>query len=510
MYLQGEHRTPPNCILDAPAIDRLGHYCTPEWYAGGVAAADYNGDGFVDLYVTRIYGPDKLFRNDGAGHFEDVAGQAGLAIDRHTSGAAFADVDNDGDTDLYVTSIGGFGHALFINDGAGHYLDEAKTRGAAILTTEVHMGTSVAFGDYDLDGYLDLYVGEHRTDVALGEGQSHSRLLHNRGAEAPGYYEDVTEAAGVSIEDIDLTTGNPIQIAGVFSLSPAFSDLDGDGFPELLIASDFGCSRLYWNRGDGTFLDGTVAAGVGTDENGMGSTLGDFDGDGDLDWFVTSISGYSGKTGNHLYRNDGARTFSDASDFAGVREGFWGWGAVFLDYDNDADLDLVMTNGWNAADNLFDPMRFWVNSGGGVMVESSQRVGVTDERQGRGLIRFDPDRDGDLDIFVAHHAETGVLYRNDNESGNGWLTVRARGTQSNRDGYGARVNIRMYTQGPQQLREIGAVSHYLGHSEPVAHFGLGPGDAPIAEVQVDWPASGERQVFHNVARDQVFEVVEPH
>ncbi|MCA9691592.1 MAG: CRTAC1 family protein [Myxococcales bacterium] len=508
-YVQGELHTPPDCLVDATAVDKKGHYCTPEWYSGGAAVGDYDGDGHVDLYVTRIYGEDRLFRNNGDGTFEDRAGEAGLALALHTSGAAFGDVDNDGDLDLYVTSVGELRYHLFINDGAGHFADEAPARGAGIETALVHTGSTPAFGDFDLDGYLDLYVAEHRTHLGLGDAPSHSRLLRNRGAEAPGHFEDVTEKAGVLIEDVWQTVDDPFPIAGVFSLSPAFVDFDGDGYPELLIAADFHCSRLFWNNGDGTFEDGTLDAGVGADENGMGSTVGDFDGDGDLDWFVTSISGVSGKTGNHLYRYEGARSFSDASDDAGVREGFWGWGAAFLDHDNDRDLDLVMTNGWNATLNLQDPMRFWENDGAGVMTEVSAALGVTDVRQGRGLVTFDYDEDGDLDVFVVNLAEEPVLYRNDNDTGNGWLRVKVIGATSNRDGYGARVWLRRAEGDAAQVHEIGAGSHYLGNSEPTAHFGLGPGDAPVYEVGVRFPASGAEVVLHEVARDEVIVVVEP-
>jgi hypothetical protein len=241
----------------------------------------------------------------------------------------------------------------------------------------------------------------------------------------------------------------------------------------------------------------------------MGSSVGDFDRDGDLDWMVTSISGVSGKTGNRLYRYDGDRAFADATDDAGVRDGGWGWGAALFDMDNDEDLDLVMTNGWTFTDFLFDPMRLWRNEGAGAMTEISVKAGIVDDGQGRALLTLDHDDDGDLDVLVVNFAAAPLLLRNDGDLGHGWLRVRVVGTSSNRDGRGARVRVRSRPGQPAQLREIGADSHYLGHGELVAHFGLGPGDDPVAEVVVDFPATGAQVVLDDVPRGQTIVVLEP-
>jgi hypothetical protein len=241
----------------------------------------------------------------------------------------------------------------------------------------------------------------------------------------------------------------------------------------------------------------------------MGSAVGDFDRDGDLDWFVTSIAGTSGKTGNRLYRNDGARSFGDATDFAGVRDGGWGWGTSFLDLDNDQDLDLVMTNGWRGPGYDSDPMRLWRNDGQGAMTEIAAAAGVSADGQGRGLITLDYDEDGDLDILAVRLARTPVLFRNDSAGDNDWLRVAARGKQSARDGRGARVRVRTRADGPTQVQEIGSNSHYLGHGELAAHFGLGPGNDPVAEVEVYFPASGKTVLLTGVAREQRIVVDEP-
>ena len=165
------------------------------------------------------------------------------------------------------------------------------------------------------------------------------RLLRNLGAERPGHFEDVTESAGVGMDQVVSQTQNELT-EGTFAFGSTFVDLDDDGWPDLAVASDFGTSRLFWNNGDGTFSDGTLDARVGTAQNAMGTTFGDYDADGDLDWFVTSVfsfrtgspgSGEQGlRDGNRLFRNDGDRRFSDMTDAAGVRNGSWGWGAAFF------------------------------------------------------------------------------------------------------------------------------------------------------------------------------------
>src|SRR5262249_258113 len=382
--------------------------------------------------------------------------------------------------------------------------------------------------DYDRDGYLDLYVGEWRLAADNpSDAKSNARLLHNRGAAAPGTFEDVTVHAAVAMDDVP--TIDP-RAMGVFPFTPRFADLDDDGWPDLVIAADFGTSRLFWNNHDGTFTDGTKAAGVGSDENGMGSAVGDYDGDGRLDWFVTAIldpddyctkMGFScfwGTSGNRLYHNEGGRKFSDRTDAAGVRDGYWGWGTAFLDYDNDGDLDLVMTNGvrfafvepdvaYVVARFVNDPMRLWRNDAG-VMTEVSAAAGLTSVDSGKGLLTFDYDHDGNLDVFVVNNAGHPVLYRN-NGTGNTWLRVRAIGRDSNRDGIGARVFVTATPGGPSQLREIDAGSHFLGQSEFTAHFGLGAATTPVAEVRVEWPTTGRTQRFQNVPRNTLLVATEP-
>lgn len=516
-YLQHAEKLPASCnlLLAVEVPVNFTEFCQTDRMTGGAAVADVDGDGDLDLFVTRLDNTDILFLNKGDGSFENGSVAAGFTLNLKSNGAAFADIDNDGDQDLYVSVMGNVGEAinnrnyLFINNGTGVFTEDAIARGADITSASHHRSFSISFGDYDRDGWLDMHVTEWGPS-----NLSHSRLLRNKGIVTPGHFDDVTVAAGVAVE-------------GVFGFGTTFTDLDQDGWPDLAIAGDFGTSRLFWNNGDGTFTNGTAAAGVGTDENGMGSTFGDFDGDGDLDWFVTAIfdSGpipciagcpWAG-SGNRLYRNDGSRSFLDVADAAGVRDGYWGWGAAFFDYDNDADLDLVMTNGIKFPGTLIDdkfnddPMRMWRNNGTGSMTEVSASLGINDVESGKGLLVFDYDQDGDLDVFVVNNGGQPRLYQNSGGNSSGWLRVKTVGVTSNRDGIGARITVRQVLggigPGAAQVREVGTSTHFLGQSERTAHFGLRPGTGSVAEVKINWP-SGKEQILTNVARNSTLTVTE--
>jgi hypothetical protein len=464
-----------------------------EGMTGGAAAADFDGDGLVDLFFTRVDSPDVLYRNTGSG-FEDVSAAAGLTQTLPTSGAAAGDIDNDGDLDLYVTATIHGRYYLYVNNGAGQFSEEAISRGAAVSgeNSVTRRGMGVAFGDYDRDGYLDILTSDHSRPTAT----SGSRLLRNAGATNPGHFEDVTHSAGLDVYRQALALPDT-----AYRFQPQFSDLDRDGHLDIVFSADSRTSQLFWNNGDGTFTDGTVAAGVGTDKSGMGSAVGDYDGDGDLDWFVTAIfdTPFLGvNPGNRLYRNNGDRTFTDVTTAAGVRnsgagnELSWGWGTALVDYDNDADRDLVMTNGWIALGYGGDDTTLWRNDNSETFTDVSDAAGITDTGQGRGLLRLDYDADGDQDILIVNYGAAPILYRNDGGNEQNWLRVVTEGTYSNRDGIGAFIKIVPDEKNPDQFQvwEVSSGDSYLSQSEMAAHFGLGDLAGPVDLVEVAWPASG--------------------
>jgi hypothetical protein len=468
---------------------------------GGVAAADFDGDGLVDLFFTRVDAPDVMYRNTGSG-FEDVSAASGFTAVLPTNGVAAGDVDNDGDVDLYVTGSESMRHYLYINDGAGHFMEDAPSRGADVRVfggTTDRRGQGVALGDYDRDGYLDIMTSDHSRPTAT----SGSRLLHNLGAANPGHFADVTHAAGLDVYRTPLAVTDP---PNSYRFQPQFTDLDRDGQTDIVFSADSRTSQLFWNNGDGTFTDGTVAAGVGTDKSGMGTALGDYDRDGDFDWFVTAIydtTFIGANPGNRLYRNNGNRTFTDVTTAAGVRNTgpglSWGWGTTFFDYDNDADLDLIATDGFISG-YTSDRTTLWRNDADGTFTDGSISSGITDTGQGRGLLHVDYDSDGDLDIVIANYAAAPIVYRNDGGNDANWLRVRPVGTISNRDGIGAVIKVvpDLNNANKYQVWEINSGGSYLSQSEMTAHFGLGDFQGPIDLVEVEWP-SGLVQRYAEVA-----------
>ena len=503
--VQAVHRTPPFCLLDRVYTPDPLDFCTAERLTGGVAVGDYDDDGFADLYFTALDGPGRLLHNEGDGTFAERTMDAGLGDSGGGNGAAWADVDGDGDLDLYVARFAAYRHHLYVNAGDGTFEEDAIARGVAIESTSVVLGTTPAFGDVDLDGDLDLFVGEWRPDKEIGDAEHHVRLFENDGG---GFFVDRTADSG-----IDFAAVAPIvdAKAGVYVFAPAFVDLDDDRFPDLAVGADFGTSRIYWNvAGSFAFEDGTVAAGVGSERNAMGSTFGDVDGDLRLDWFVSAIETpkFPG-LGNRMWIAAGDRAFVDATDLYGVRDGDWGWGAAFFDPDADGDLDVVMTAGWTMEEFEVDPLLFWQNDGALPFVERGAELGLRHVGQGRGLVVFDLENDGDEDVLVVHWAGAPLLLRNDGDPP-GFLRVRTHGTVGNARGLGTRIEVTPTPGAPTQLRVVGVGQHFGGHGDSMPHFLLGDREGPpVHEVRITWPASGTTQVLHDVPRNDVLVVDEP-
>lgn len=519
------HPAESTCIFPRPTESGMNprQDCEPQWFTGGATVADVDDDGWPDIYMTRLAAPDHLFLNQRDGTFIDVAPAVGLGHCSYTNGSLFGDIDNDGDQDLLVTSVGAHSYELWINQrvetGELSFEQQAEARGFALTSAQPHSGESVTLGDFDRDGWLDIHVNEWlriEQMPALGDADFDmhgGRLLHNLG---DGQFEDVTEVYGVALDGLDPD--------GVFAFSSTFIDVDGDGWQDLAIAIDFRRSRMFWNLGGQLFLDGTVQAEVNRESNAMGSTWADLDLDGDFEWFVTSIAELDDQcgvneqppcwagSGNRLYSYAGERTFSGVTDQVGVRDGAWAWGAVFFDADNDGDQDLSLANGWPGRDlngGLYHhdtPTRLWINEAT-VMSEEGEQRGVYDKGQGRGMVSFDYDRDGDLDLLLTNHAGSPRLFRNDGGNQRGWLRVDVEGTISNRDGRGAKIRVQVEPDGPWQIREVGVGSHFLGEGELIQHFGLDASEV-VHRVEVEWPVSGIVQSFDQVGANQTLVIVE--
>ncbi len=493
------------------------------YYTGGATVGDYNNDGWIDIFVTRLDDTDIMYFNNGDGTFTDASTFAfgPTPLNAKTNGCQSADIDNDGDLDIYVTAIEANRYYLYINDGTGVFTEEAQARGADHFGIDTHFGNSIGFGDYDNDGYVDFYFTEWRLDSQNGTGAPmNARLYRNQGASNPGHFTDTTIAAGVYL---DLVPSNNPAVFDTMGFGPRFTDIDRDGHMDLVISGDHQTSRLFWNDGDGTFTDGTDAANVGTDTFGMGSTVADYDGDGDLDWFVTSIYEDNPlrplRDGNRMYRYDGNRTFTDTTDAIGVRDGAWGWAASLSDFDNDGDLDIAQVNGIIFPEPHYNPTshfgfdtnqtRFWTNDGSGNFTEVATSLGVTDTRSGKGLIAFDYDKDGDLDMFITNCGQQPILYRNDGGNTNNWLRIDTEGTASNRDGIGAFITVTpdLGTPGEVMVREVDGGSNFLSQNEMTAHFGLGTLGS-VDRVMIEWP-SGAVQTFNNVNANTTLLAVEP-
>jgi len=447
--------------------------------AGGVAAGDYDRDGHVDLFVVAgDAGADRLYRNLGDGRFDERAEAAGVDLRaRIGCGPLFVDLDGDAFLDLVVLGVAGAKPIVFRNLGDGTFEDVTARTGITVARN----GVSAAAGDYDLDGDLDLFLAQ------WGGFDNRGHLWRNDG---DWRFTDVDEESGVAAV-----------FAGVvdWSLSPNFADLDADGWPDILVAADFGTSRVLRNRRDGTFRDVTTAAI--SDENGMGTALGDFDGDGDLDWFVSSVFDARGaaidrswgQSGNRLYQNRGDGRFDDVTGAAGVRAGGWGWAASFADLDLDGRLDLIHTNGYASDDPDLAPFRddatvLFRNAGDGRFAEIAAAIGADDRGDGRGVVCFDYDSDGDIDVFIANRDARPALLRNDGLERRAWLSVRLRGRAPNTEAIGARVIAR--TGAALQMRELRCGSNYASQDPAVAHFGLGDAnvvDELVDELVVRWP-----------------------
>lgn len=544
-HIQHEYKIPPNCFFNRPGdvpgqniedAARMYSECLVERFSGGAAVGDYDGDGKPDVYLTQLRKgpPGVLMKNNGDGTFADVTAGAHLdSVEGNGNGALFADIDNDGDRDLVVATVGGGRDLLFVNAGDGTFVEQGQRRGIESVGNDSRRGMSVAAGDYDNDGFLDLFFTDWRMPVDWGPSPNRgARLLHNKGADSPGLFEDVTERAGVVLGDPDKVQMNPAYEPYMdkstkdhyktASFAAAFVDLDGDRLQDLVVISDFGTSQLFWNNGDGTFVDGTSAAGFAKEGNGMGLAVADFDRDGRPDVFVTAIYANDSRmpvayTGNKLYQNVGNRQFEDVTARYELTDGSWGWGTAAADFDNDGNMDIVMTNGQftgmyhdilGREEHVGTPKRLWMNRGNGTFAEVAEAAGIRTRADGKGLVTFDSDGDGDLDLLMVNNGQHPTFYRNDIPRDPSWIGVKVMSQSPlvNADGLGVVVKV-TDSSGRIQVQQVGVASAFLGQSDPVAGFGLGAADGPV-QIEVTFPTTGETRLLTGVGTRHV-EVVSP-
>jgi hypothetical protein len=494
-----------------------------ETMPGGVALLDYNNDGLLDIFLVnggriagRMLPPEnfdrqdsqywnRLYRQNKDGSFTDVTEQAGLAKagnGNYGMGVAIGDYDNDGYSDIYVTSYGK--NVLYHNNGDGTFTDVTAKAGVSAGG----WSASAGFFDFDNDGKLDLFVtryldwdtkhskvcgGDIPTYCPPGEFPGTTNLLyHNRG---DGTFEDVSITSGIAAKK-----GH--------GLGVAFADYDGDGFTDIFVANDVVEQFLFHNNGDGTFSERGIEAGAALNADGkmlsgMGVAFQDYDNDGRPDILVTELPHQR----YGAFHNDGHGSFSDQSLEAGfglLSGATSGWGVGLEDFDNDGWKDIFVTQS-HVIDNVekFDsslhyrePPLLARNRHGRF---EQANAGSTLPVAGRGAAFGDLDNDGGVDAVVTVLGEHPQVFLN-NGGKNHWLTITLRGTRSNRDGFGARVEVN------GQVRFASAAGSYLSSSDKRVHFGLGSADA--ATIKVDWP-SGIHQTLENVRCDQFLEVREP-
>jgi TolA-binding protein len=501
----------------------------------GAAWGDYDRDGWLDLFLVNVAGPvtlspaelersparSALFRNNGDGTFTETTDRAGLLHRGFGMAAAWGDYDNDGWPDLVITAFGE--NRLYRNNGDGTFSDRSQASG---LGGRAGFWSGAAWGDYDRDGFLDLYITGYvqadRRTAAFRSSQYdvenpaslnpasfpplRNLLYHN---ERNGTFREVAAAAGV----LD-STGR--------GLAATWTDFDEDGWPDLYVANDVSDNALFRNRGDGTFAEVSRPARVADYRSSMGIAVGDWDGDGDQDLFLTHwIAQENALYSNQLDPRSGARpaaplAFQDEADRYGLGQialDFVGWGTSFFDYDNDGRLDLFVVNGstlqQRADPSRLVPMRdqlFWNRGPEAGFYDVSAVAGPYFQEAfvGRGAAVADYDNDGDLDFVIVNHGGPAVLLRNDGGNRRHWLAVELRGTRSNRQAIGAK--LRLVTGGTSQVRQVGAQASYLSQNSLIEHFGLG--DREQADtLDVVWP-SGIRQSLGPIPADRRIVVTE--
>lgn len=497
----------------------------PETMGGGALIFDYDRDGWPDIFFvnggsfvdTRAAAAARhgLYRNNGNGTFTDKSANSGIGVAGYAMGVCSADYDNDGWTDLYITGV--TTNKLYRNSGSGSFVDVTAKAGAG---GSGRWSSSCAFADIDNDGDLDLFVtnyvdftvnnnkycaagGDIRTYCHPNVYNSLPDILYRNNGD--GTFTDVTKEAGVYRTD-----GN--------GLGVVFGDYDNDGWADIYVANDSVPNFLFHNKGKGVFEEvgfraGVALGGEGRPLAGMGTDMGDVDGDGLLDIVVTNLD----RETHSLYRNLGKGLFNNVTFESGVGQAtlpFVGFGAAFADYDNDSDLDLTVVNG-DIIDNVsqirdntsYEQRNLLLeNNGAGKFQDVGPRAGpgFALKKVSRGLAVGDLDNDGDVDFVIGNNGQTADVLRNDGGNSSNALLIRLVGSKSNRDGIGARLKL---TVGGRVLtRYVKAGSSYQAQHDLRIHFGLG--SARMAEkLEILWP-SGDTTTLDQIEAGQILAVTE--
>lgn len=504
-----------------------------ESMTGGVAVFDYNGDGLLDIFFVngaKLKNPmqpgdkpdksdprfwNRLYRNNGDGTYRDVTLQAGLRGERYGMGVAVGDYDNDGHPDLYVTSLGG--NTLYHNNANGTFSDVTAEAGVA----GSGWSTGALFIDYDRDGKLDLFVSRYlkwdfSMDIWCGGPTPAARaychpdqfqpvthlLFHNDGK---GKFSDVSEKSNIA--------KYPGKGLGV-----AMNDFDRDGWPDIFVANDSIAQQLFRNRGNGTFEEVAVEKGAAYDPDGrvfsgMGTDFADYDNDGWPDLFANGLASERYAVFHNL-----KGSFEYVSDSTGIGAAsifHSGWGAKFIDYDNDGWKDLFVGQG-HVMDNIelthpnihyLEPPLLLHNLGGRFKdVSAHAGPAFQTARAARGVAFGDLNNDGWIDAVMNCNNEPPVILENQRVGNNNWLIVNTIGTSSNRDGIGADLYL-VSASGLKQDAMVSTAGSYLSASDKRVHFGLGH-DQSARLLEIRWP-SGKTQRFENVPANRALTATEP-
>ncbi|WP_405399802.1 CRTAC1 family protein [Maribacter sp. Asnod2-G09] len=483
-------------------------------FGGGVTVFDVNNDGYEDLYITSGIKSDRLYLNNGDGTFKDIFDSSGLQItnDYVTQGVVSADINKDGFRDLFITTITTTDgksviprakNLLFLNNGDITFKDVTNEYGLEDLNS---FSTGPSFGDFNADGYPDLFVGNYFQEftgklgiikdatIVSANQTARSYLLENKEGKS---FQNVYDAYGLGHKG--------------FGFGGVFTDYDNDQDQDLLVNQDFGYKAvpnfLYRNEyPDDHFDDASKETEMDLKINAMGAAVGDYNGDGWMDYYITNIKF------NMLMENQGiGKPFVDKAKELGTYNLAISWGANFADFDHDEDLDLFVSNG-DLNPNCTPMGNFYFENNDNTYTEKGRELAINDYGIGRGSVIFDMDNDGDMDLLVVNQqpilnypiASTTRLFRNDLEKGN-WLKVALKGLDSEANGIGSRVTV--IANGKRIIREIdGGGSSHLSQNSVIAHFGLGDNIA-IDSVIVNW-TGGNTQILTNIKANQQLEIVE--